>query len=785
MNLQKDWNLEHWATIAWSESFWNRPMIINKIYQIIDRYIFGKVDVYEDIEHLINFAKKELQQVNLPVLLYDRLIQTVISFELRIMHWFYSVKYNYEVYIACRCTKKFYWTVAGTINEAKIIENDWIELIKKLAKLEEIYFMACISVLKDYIILNAEKILEFCETQHSFRHKVDFIARSVFTLTNIEDLKLSEREKNELFFKYWGDFEGSKEAHMFFLSVKRGYFTAVQYYWYQLSDLEKEENLITAAFICSKKFKLNESLDNYKISEIDNYIDILVFLLKLMSEEQQREFFYSETFKKIGNRAWFLKYLICSSAWEDFFFPVFHLIKADVGKKPKFYRCLINGVIDTLHRRRAIGLDSNSTVFKKMFLVVWREVNLIKVRIEFNSIENSIPKIFEIFDFDIINKFLNKYSKFRQQVILKWESQYKKLMAKNHFDLLDKFMENILNSEDERQWFKSQLNYIYYFISKDKFKIADDLLNWLARSDDERRRIKYKFDFLSFCAKHFIKGTSTFFAEKALTWGLPTDEEKCEYINSRESKDLDWLDLFWSKGDDFISELSKFLNWFFNSKSEKVQYKIEKLLTENALRNFFFKVSCKKGEKGTVKCEASRVSLKKIDELIEFCLSSDNLNLKMDITENASKWLLLLADYRCWGRTDIFLNWILGYEMKSGDETGTIPETILDHKNKRDFVKKFLLSTDAVELFEKIFLCKTQYDNFKSYLLLWIEWVGDKKEIENYIEELGVSLSIKSIHKSRNFKNFKKSVFENLKAGKNSRKTVHHVCFNMAYPCKS
>ena len=70
MNLPKEWNLEHWATIAWSESFWNRPMIINKIYQIIDRYIFGKVDVYEDIEHLINFAKKELQQVNLPVLLY-------------------------------------------------------------------------------------------------------------------------------------------------------------------------------------------------------------------------------------------------------------------------------------------------------------------------------------------------------------------------------------------------------------------------------------------------------------------------------------------------------------------------------------------------------------------------------------------------------------------------------------------------------------------------------------------------------------------------------------------
>jgi len=117
----------------------------------------------------------------------------------------------------------------------------------------------------------------------------------------------------------------------------------------------------------------------------------------------------------------------------------------------------------------------------------------------------------------------------RFKILEKFQNGVKSLLENKDWEKFDQFMNNILISQDERNFFKRNL--LDQFLTDGKFEIINELFDYFSMPPEEIKRFKEAVDYGS-TFESFIRSWRYDKAEKFLEWMFPDEEEKENYRNS-------------------------------------------------------------------------------------------------------------------------------------------------------------------------------------------------------------------------------------------------------------
>ncbi|GBN39275.1 hypothetical protein AVEN_120467-2, partial [Araneus ventricosus] len=280
---------------------WNEPDILVSIGNFRFRSAFYRDDQDEWCETVQCKVSDKISKLQLPESLAKQMIRVLKPIGLQILRWkLYHeeyLRYPNEVfeYFDVPILEKLCWTGAGTVDYRKTAEElvrcDVVDIVKR-------YKLGCLYCLDRYIPEFWKELPQ--ENKMYFYNEKDL---SHFTQLKVLQfcwpyiLKREEYKLDRMPGKPIGD-STTFQQRIFKCSAFVSNKTAVKYFFQKLSLEEREASLISAAnnALASRNLPLNRP---FRFSD-ENVSDVVLYLLSLMTPEQQIRIFSESPIDVLG-----------------------------------------------------------------------------------------------------------------------------------------------------------------------------------------------------------------------------------------------------------------------------------------------------------------------------------------------------------------------------------------------------------------------------------------------------------------------------------------------------
>lgn len=482
MKLRFDISLENRAMAVKAISFWEQKHVKNKIRLIFahDDYPIGVVEEYRN---LIREVIEQSKQMNLPTIIDSKMTTIVIATGLRIYRWTEYFKKNYSLSFA----ERIYWTDCGAIDKVRTFKL-WC-LNNKTLNVVGVYNLACnycveedVHILREQVPRHVLEKNAFCQSQeYGYPHLLLYYWRYVLV------------GNQELLYDYFccslnrHRREFSVMENLFFFSAIRGFDCAAKYFWNKLTVNEKQRNVMNVTELLVK-YKKNPADWN---ETIENSVQVISLLLDEMSAEQydafMQEMKIDVLYLYLSTVQWqylTVFYQILDSTWTSFSDNDFCMLQRYVLKK--------------LHAVYLQVGTVEGSEYQRIFHFIWRKC-VCGTKHKLVGVEWIMLKtLLMIDDVSSLKLIINdpdmKHQ--RSDILKKGKKLFFELLMDDRYELLEQFTQKVLNSETERQSFKTdilKLDNCNVYLEKSQFDQLDKYLEFLIECPKKRYNYKYLY----------------------------------------------------------------------------------------------------------------------------------------------------------------------------------------------------------------------------------------------------------------------------------------------------
>uniref|UniRef100_T1JFX1 Uncharacterized protein n=1 Tax=Strigamia maritima TaxID=126957 RepID=T1JFX1_STRMM len=489
-----------------------------------------KYIISDDWEEIENLVSKSISKLHLPRMIKSNLLEILKPITKEIRNWINL--HHLDTQPKEGFMNDLVWTSGGTIDEKEtmkqLIFEDRLDIYEK-------YDRACNFCFLDHITTIPPKFF-----QSDFLESIDINIKPMlyfWTCSITKDKKLVEIAKTH---------NKSINEYVFSLVIKNGTDAAMKYLWNELSDEEKDRNIIPAVTVLKNA-------------------DSISFLLSQMNKQQWREVFGLEESDEI------LLVLLFSWQWRDYFLPtmqnVWNIITANVF-------CYILKTVAT-----EIDEESDNEKYTTVFEELWNSAPnhfkqyLLDSYLEFHFL---LVKIFHIETFYLVKLMLSSANTTqRYQVIDSFPeiTQCVDIFIANEWDFTI-FIQHDLLSVEEVEDFKemfvseNEICICNYFIRRDEWDKLCVFFEKCFKSEDQITRFKRGFAY----------------------------DDLGKFVEERDDNDNILLFLLEKAVSDYtvadFTKLDEFLKWCFGDDPKEVINEFRKSMFEYELPFGFLKFIC-------------------------------------------------------------------------------------------------------------------------------------------------------------------------------------------------
>ncbi|XP_063974118.1 uncharacterized protein LOC135160914 [Diachasmimorpha longicaudata] len=477
---------------------WEQHQIKSKIKDFFlkhDSYTICRREAEEKTEWTCEILENVRKQRLLPDSMRDEMTYMITSIGDRMIEW---LKYITERLEGSRhrtaalehYLDNIFWTNYGTIDAVRIFKSLCVD--GKVTDIPYMYEEACNYCLEEDIASFWKKSSLEDRDAISWKSRWNIGDDCNVHLLVYWRWYISDR-KSHLFIKSSSphnydeiyDFNHSAKENTFKLSAIGGYDVAVKYFYHQLSDDEKSRNLVeTTLTLLSDKI-----LPRVKSAEEDytrRYIDILVFLMQQMTTAQR-----TELLKRYKNDI--LKMLLTNWPWQALFIPTLDLTWEYLSTHD--FRLLIMAIIDAILDEYELR-DIKDTTTQCILFETWDKAPSALKKGIFRECWQFFDKCLRIMQDITFTKYVINdpdLKEYRQELLDDGRDFYYYLIIEDKYHVVEKFMNEVLYTDEERKIFKSKIDSFHiceYFILKCQYCSADKYSNWQFNTPEERIHFK-------------------------------------------------------------------------------------------------------------------------------------------------------------------------------------------------------------------------------------------------------------------------------------------------------
>lgn len=765
MKYKFELNLSRMAMISKAVSLWQQPDIKNETREFfredmgnegLDRGTSNEEKWHNITKSVLKQLESQISPMVLPPILNAELIHVVRSIGEKIYNWYeYLCKHigPNDKQPVTNYIEKIYWTYYGTIDEVKILKSFWLD--NPRVDVAKVYNLACEYALEENVGNLWEQISgEIQEKCYEDIYKVyerqilaywecyrdgDLPQLIGYLETEIRNSGGTATYYNRLYNK-----QHSVAENMFRLSMYVGYSKAVEYFWCKLNEEEKERNIVGSIPTSIKRY--DQCGANGKHYKQEKHVEICAFLLGQMEAGHKKELYEAETIggamdsfgeQDPGCRYGILRMLLSALPWQEFFIPTLEEMWGVLEEDGHTGVELLSLVATHMKKDHELGYIVENGEYQRILHAVWHKIpEHLKTKIaEDNSALNLICDLLDIWDLTSIKLIINapEMIQKREKLIESGYTRYVKLIEEDKYELLDQFIAEILNSDEEKKFFKQKIDIWDYFIRGGQYELANKLLDWQCSTEKEKQELKGRMNYAELC-QDFIQQDKYELADKVLAWQFDAEDarrsSKDSFKNNKFSSD--YIYKLWAvrKEDAEVAKekSAKFLHWFLNSEEEIAWFKQEKLIKNDQLE----KVLCHSF--------VGYNHFEIIEDFLGWCLLSQ---------EEIQQIKQVVVDKRIWQNCK--------YDIANGlvDSAETFVKWAFDEEAKRkDFVRQFMTSDDGTRschaLIAQASDTRPMYGNagndqarptleeklniFTKFINFWIKPLENFHEVKNQLE---------------------------------------------------
>lgn len=760
MDIDLTFTLELMAGVAYAKSLWEEPSIKVKVFEACDSRSYNRSS-NSNRETGLNSISKELvnnvYEKNLPDIISVNLVHIVKSMGKKIFHWAEYLQRNFRLKV--RNPDAIYWTSVGTIDQKKIFQKSVSNMLIK--NFYEVCDMASRCAQLEFIESHSAEIKEHL-VKHKSSSNADHLKTHKLIVRTLIHVNKSFQEDLNLTDDIVDSDEESELTKLFDLAVTTGSDIAVKYYWNKMNVIDQEGNILNCWEKCFKLYKASPYEQNYMQ---EKYVEILIFLMSKMSEDQIKKILVLD--KKCKILIMFL------TVWpaQHFFISVFSHVKDSLTGSQ--YIKILSETLNHLVSFADSELNAHENFYYKFFKVVWHSFTsslkdafcafIIK---PLKEIEKPGPNVFEsdngrikpsfkmimiqlfrIFHLEGLKLIINDQHLVNERDLLinVGVFKFKELVRQENYEMLNRFMLGVFDSYEGEENFKLKFNFYEDLIIDDKLDAVQKLLIWQSNSEDERLKLlKSGVSFEEMCEK-LIKYGKCNVAEKFLRWVLKNEEVE-DLKNKFKSENFvkETIYYFWknryelNSKEKILKNSDDFLNWILNSKDDVDLFKQEKLFASYECVSLYFK---------NLNEEYKILSEKKkwFQQFLLYCnLTEEKISeVKKNVIENIHN-LLVPSDRKSkiwFSDIEYLISWVAEK----------------DPEKKKEIIKKLLDSVDIFLLSNMIF------ESNRERLRFYNQWILENPSIITKLKN--ERLSRISTTELDDYYASMKSVFEKLETG--------------------
>lgn len=480
MEYEFELNLQRAAMIKIAVSVWERESLKRKIR---DEYTNNQLKCYDDNwDVLTREVLLQLESIVLPVDLKREIIYMVRSISFKMFSWidFVAKKLHCDVGVA----QEICWTEHGTIDKVKSMES--LQVGNPKLKIVNLFNMACYFCNEEFIYklwehLPSEKqTCQFYNRELYKKYEHHLVAYWKYCINhNLPSLVqyLVIDHCNIYNVNY------TVEENMLRLCVSEGFELAAKYFWNKLDKDEKRRNLFKSAMAVLKK-----STGNYSLERKEGYVEIFIFLLKKLSEEEKDELIEEEA-------GLVLNLFLSAWPWQEFFMPIFEAALDRLSQEDYIDLCEI--IVDKLTEDHNLGISLQECKFRRILHEVWKKSSP-ELKESVNVYSNGwyiLKNLLSMEDIQSMKMIINDpcLEEERAELIADGNTFFSKLIHQNKYNLIEEFIQEIL-MEHETTDFKDSIvkkaDVAYSFVLKDAYDDADRFLNFILDSETQRDALK-------------------------------------------------------------------------------------------------------------------------------------------------------------------------------------------------------------------------------------------------------------------------------------------------------
>lgn len=496
MCCQFSYTLELRAAVAYAKYLLRKREIITKIS---DSWL--SVECRLDIRKgIYSVVKKEIKKENLPELFEIYVAHVAYSMALKIFDWANYLKVEFDINISCK--EKIYWNDNGTINQTKMFHfmtsDDQLK-----TQVQSLISMACQCAQVWYIESQFSNFNQFEHLLGCDSSKCIFACKSFDINKNSKNVESNQKYKSEL-------------VRIFNEAVEKGSDVAVKYYWGKLTKEEQEDNIIPCMtrclelcwFWCHRGFR-----ENFKKEKC---VLILIFLITKMTDGQRKKLF--------ANKGCDILYMFLL-VWpaQEFFIELFDNCKDYLSISQ--YTTILEEMV--LHFDQQY--DSKKAEFHyKLFKIVWFSFMKKNEKKSTQSepgdcldLSKILIPLYRTFHLEALNLVINDkhLENQRDQLINLGRKKFNALVNEGCYLWLNKFVEEILVTDEEKKKFKLSFSGFYdKFIRRREFDSVENLFKWQLDSEEKKQEFMKKWNYIKSKWKQLMEEGEFDEAEKILKY---------------------------------------------------------------------------------------------------------------------------------------------------------------------------------------------------------------------------------------------------------------------------